>query len=134
MKNKTENRKPPVHSMRQLRRLHKLLLKIKRQPHATSGLCYNMDYVDGNATALPDKFLCRKLWKLWDKYSGYEAYPVPHPIHRASFAYHNTREKWDTSTEYGRNRWELLNYLIDQVEFMISFMVGDLDEDDLDDE
>ena len=52
----------------------------------------------------------------WPKYSGERNYPVPHPDKSADVAYFLTKERFDQSTEYGRNRWELLHFIIAELE------------------
>lgn len=50
----------------------------------------------------------------WPKHSGTIIYPVRHPELAPEQAYYHTEDKWDASTEYGRNRRELLDYLIEK--------------------
>lgn len=50
----------------------------------------------------------------WPKHSGTISYPVRHPELAPELAYYYTEDKWDASTEYGRNRRELLDYLIEK--------------------
>lgn len=49
---------------------------------------------------------------MWWKYSGNEAYPVPHPDLPAYEAYYKTSNIWDENTTYGKNRRELLAWAI----------------------
>ena len=53
----------------------------------------------------------------WPKFSGNPDYPVPHPSlpPREAFA-RCTEGKFNKDTEYGRNRRELLAFLIEQLE------------------
>lgn len=62
------------------------------------------------------------LFERWPKFSGHIGFPVPAPKEwgvDASDAYTLTQEAdtlWDRSTEYGRLRWELLDFLITELE------------------
>lgn len=53
----------------------------------------------------------------WSEHSGDEAYPVPYyrgdgnPV----YGYHITRDLWDKHTEYGRARWRLVDFLIEEL-------------------
>ncbi len=54
----------------------------------------------------------------WPLYSGslrYPVFPAMSTGEDAYFAYIN-QPKWDKFTEYGRNRWALLDWLIEQFE------------------
>lgn len=53
----------------------------------------------------------------WEHHSGDLKYPVPYPVAVCPrFAYEDTTDYWDKSTEYGQLRYELLDYLIERVE------------------
>lgn len=63
------------------------------------------------------------LMQQWPGRSGYAKFPVPANItdtsHKA--AYHkymesNTKQMWDRNTEYGQLRWELLEWLIEELQ------------------
>lgn len=43
----------------------------------------------------------REIWEKWPKYSGMSLFPVP-------------------DTEYGRNRWELLEWMIKEIQIQLS--------------
>lgn len=56
------------------------------------------------------------LSQTWPKFSGYSTHPVPHPKMEPFTAYRTLGYDgimWDRSQEYGSNRWELLDYLIE---------------------
>jgi len=77
------------------------------------GLCAHiMFYLSGR------DYLCDRLMTRWPKYSGDEAYPVPHPTMPPREAYFDADadDVWDKATEYGCNRWDLLDWLILQFE------------------
>jgi len=48
-------------------------------------------------------------FKRWDKFSGDSAYPVPGGEHA-----YNSENVWDKSTEYGKLRWELFDFIKDE--------------------
>ena len=51
----------------------------------------------------------------WYKFSGDAEYPIPHPTMTADAAYVYCRSiMWDDETEYGRNRLEFLDFLIEE--------------------
>jgi hypothetical protein len=52
----------------------------------------------------------------WPKFSGNSTYPVPETSKTPGRAFFEIRNMWDNNTEYGRNRWELLDFLIDYIE------------------
>lgn len=47
----------------------------------------------------------------WPKHSGDWYFPIPGGVD----AFYNCPDKWDRSTEYGRLRWELLDFLIEEL-------------------
>jgi hypothetical protein len=58
-----------------------------------------------------EEFFCT-----WPLYSGSEVFPVPHPTLNAERAYLDTNGNlWDRDTEYGRNRWSLLEHCITEL-------------------
>lgn len=82
--------------------------------------------------------IARLAWT-WPKHSGNSRYPVPAPADwkigakwalsklpaqlqktAAQIIYGSTDNKWDRSTQYGADRWELLEHLIDELREEIS--------------
>ena len=65
--------------------------------------------------------MLKAVFKSWDKYSGEEDYPVPHPTRSPGNAYemtinlHDHMAMWDRLTPYGANRRELLTHCINEV-------------------
>lgn len=56
------------------------------------------------------------LFRRWPKFSGSEAYPVPHfGDHMAQHAFH-TFNKWTKHSAYGRARRSLLAFMITELE------------------
>lgn len=62
-----------------------------------------------------DSFL-EPYFRRWPKFSGNIEYPVPHPELNPYTAYNEARNLWDRDTEYGRNRWDLLEFIIAEIE------------------
>ena len=63
-----------------------------------------------------EEFFCT-----WPLYSGSEVFPVPHPTLDPEHAYlHTHGNLWDKNTEYGRNRWSLLEHCIRQLQIQLS--------------
>ena len=94
--------------------LHEALVRLKEEgPDKRSGLCANLGALPSGAW-WDFKGLC----KAWPLFSGDGVYPVPAcEGSDPEFMYFDTSEigcLWDTSTEYGRLRWQLLDWLIEQ--------------------
>ena len=89
-----------------------------------AGICLNVELLIGLART----HSILSVSKGWPHYSGRESYPVPAPprrdVHDARAFYAGSqREKnglWRRSQWYGRKRWELLDYLIQQYENILN--------------
>lgn len=59
----------------------------------------------------------KRLFKSWPNYSGNHLYPVPSddPKKAASHCYALCNDFWDETTEYGRNRIDLLDWCINSL-------------------
>lgn len=74
------------------------------------------------------KYLIEKemvnLFKQWPKYSGYVAFPIPgsRGLYNASTTYFNARKKgmFNKRHENGRLRWELLEWMIQELKRELS--------------
>lgn len=79
-----------------------------------AGLCYNLEdqeYTNSKSEEL------RCLFRAWPKFSGNIKYPVHSGIkNMARYVYGSTDNLWNQKTVYGRNRLELLNWCIEQLE------------------
>ena len=77
------------------------------------GLCHNvgvkLTYSEESAWIR----VCPVLYKEWPKYSGIPAYPVPSSTKDPDMAYWDTDDMYDTETQYGRDRLELAQFMID---------------------
>jgi len=61
------------------------------------------------------------LWEKWPHYTGIRGFPVPHPRSKhpgaaAKIYLHPRTLHWSRRTKYGRLRWALLDWLIEQLE------------------
>lgn len=56
--------------------------------------------------------LLYEAFAVWPKFSGDLDYPVPHKYSGSAGYYRNTN-KWDITTQYGKDRMELLEFMID---------------------
>ena len=75
------------------------------------GICGNL------RVRLPENYL-RERWKNWPHYSGVEGFPVPSSNRKTGpvGVYYHYISKWSRRTRYGRLRWALLDWLIEQLE------------------
>ena len=73
------------------------------------GICRNLP-------AQCDDDLLDSLMEAWPSGSGDEGYPVPHHDKGTEGGYTNSgaQEMWNPEFEYARNRWALLEWLIEQ--------------------
>ena len=86
--------------------LSKLLMLRASGPRVLHhGICSNIGVMH-----LPVEIL-----EKWSKYTGNNCYPVPDPELSPAKAFTKTMNLWDRSTKYGRNRWELVNFLIEEL-------------------
>lgn len=75
----------------------------------------NADAIQGAAWELHAEM--KDLMNKWPKHSGSNIYPVPHPHMSSGAAFYDSspEDMWDPdSGEYARNRWELLNWMIEE--------------------
>lgn len=107
--------------MRKQRALAQLLKQLKEMQEAgpkdsTLGICQVNTFVT--------KPYLKEIWENWPKYSGMSLYPVPEfegqRGKEARNSFYKTILLWDRNTEYGRNRWELLEWLIEEIQIQLS--------------
>ena len=88
--------------------------------HAYGGICSNahacLKDVDPYIGLGEVEDWLQSYFKRWPEFSGNSHYPVDHPGMTPERAYHCTKWRWDTETEYGKARWRLLHFLIDELE------------------
>ena len=78
--------------------------------YAHRGLCHNLSLDELDVGYL------RYLMAAWPGGSGRGLFPVPHPVKKPWLACQgaNAEEMWHPKFEYARNRWALLDWLIEQ--------------------
>lgn len=111
----------------------KALEHTKEFPFDSDGICGNMknriDY---------DEFLVqrliKKIFRIWPEYSGDLGYPVTvNGWYCPANLFINARSHyrlWDQTTEYGRNRYKLLDFMIETVQDMINFIDETIEENE----
>lgn len=77
---------------------------IKYLPFKHFGMCYYFFQLSGK---YPNQY-SELDWEKWDKFSGDHFYPVPGGVYEEY-------ELWKKSTLYGKNRYELLDWCINQI-------------------
>ena len=92
------------------------LKNVYKNPNCLAGICYQVEsqYDYTELDLVVEALIC--LFVKWPKFSGQVTYPVRHPILSPFDAYQETHDMWDKETEYGRNRWELLEFCINELE------------------
>jgi len=94
--------------------LARLLAIYKNGPPRSGGICHAVSWFGDGM----DSLVC-ELAMNWSGFSGNIRFPVPAPEGGDPIDAYCTADMegtmWDKSTEYGRNRWELLNYLIGEL-------------------
>ncbi len=78
---------------------------------AVVGLCSNL-----STGYYADELWLQEAFRAWPKFSGEIQYPVPHPTQSPEQAYLGSCDPWGRENEYGRNRWELLDFLIERAQ------------------
>lgn len=80
------------------------------------GICVNFDTYRTHP-------VLNELIQQWGKYSGRVAYPICVYGYDPQFLYYNAaneRTMWDKSTEYGRLRWELFEFIYNKCKERLS--------------
>ncbi len=107
--------------MHKQRALTQLLRQLKELQEAgpkypTLGIC--------QVSTLETRPYFREIWEKWPKYSGISRFPVPEfegqQGKEAEDSFYKTHLLWDKNTEYGRNRWELLEWMIKEIQIQLS--------------
>ena len=71
---------------------------------------------DGLISNVRDQFVIEKLIEGWPKHSGVMEFPISVGKISPWREYTRCNNKWNRKTEYGRLRWELLEWLINKLE------------------
>ena len=88
------------------------------EPYWASGICRMVDnnlrhhYGIDESRAVVARLQLLPYFKRWVHYSGNANYPVPASSGASAKEAFYLLPRWDSTTEYGRLRWELLDYLI----------------------
>ena len=79
---------------------------------AWAGICANLNDCDSRLKYT----LLRDLVEAWPAGTGDRIFPVPHPDRTPGlgFTHSPPQEMWNPKFEYARNRWALLDWLIEQ--------------------
>ena len=102
--------------------LHQQLVELRSQATAwlaegsargfapTFGICHHLTLTQCGYALITD------LLAAWPDGTGDKHYPVPHPVKGPKGAYTNASasEMWNPKHKYARNRWALLDWLIEQ--------------------
>ena len=83
------------------------------------GICHNLTLNQSDSDRLLELIDSDRLFELmaqWPGSSGDTGYPVSHPAMKSegAFTYATPQEMWRPEYEYARNRWALLDWLIEQ--------------------
>lgn len=99
-----------------------ILLQIKRNPYKQYGICTCYNKIANNMDTTCFETISAYLgvsFKNWPEFSGSLMYPIKSYDERIanSFMYNLAGVKnamWDRRTKYGKARWQLLDWLIEQ--------------------
>jgi len=99
------------------------LKAIKAEPSLrddTTGICSSIDtyfHSQGYYTQSSDTYEILSLMSYWPKFSGRDFYPVPSPDpdKPSNDYFHECNDMWNQETEYGKLRWELLEFCIQRL-------------------
>lgn len=91
-------------------------LRDTRQPEF--GICLNFYEAmeEGGSYYFDTNHLIQSVAATWPKFSGTLCYPVPHNTLSPIVAYDESTNVWDKRTQYGRDRHELLEFIITTLE------------------
>ena len=80
-----------------------------------SGICNNIKSIIDNCNVHRQfEYYAPYFWEEWKHYSGNKIFPVPDPegVQSAEYMFEYTRKHWEG--KYGKLRWDLLEYLLEQ--------------------
>ena len=108
--------------------LHQLLVQLRDKAEAwlggekPEGFCPELGICE-NLPSEPRKYnLLRDLMATWPAGTGSRFYPVPHHDKgpEGGYTHSSAQEMWNPEHEYARNRWALLEWLIEQTAHTIT--------------
>lgn len=79
-----------------------------------AGICLNLELVLGRD--VPTCAVGEVLSAWWEKHSGDNTYPIPHKDRDPERAYADYGNVWDRRRQYGRDRYEALDCLIEHAD------------------
>lgn len=86
-----------------------------KTPNKSNGICLNVQVLSCDLDIFSIRrdyfYYCVSAYRDWPKYTGDGDYPVPHHEEDPDVAF-DFKPLWDRRTQYGRDRWELLDHLI----------------------
>ena len=92
----------------------------KEYRYRSTGICDSVRrYLEGhsdNYFTVWDSHTIYELMREWPKHSGNNEFPITVRGINPMKEYLGCYDKWDRKTEYGRLRWELLEWLINKLE------------------
>ncbi len=99
------------------------LKNTKKNKNITVGICHHIHNFYGNRQVSPKELSeeYEKLFRMWPKFSGNIQFPVSGiDGMSAEESYVYTKNLWRQSSQYGRDRMELLDFMISQLESQLS--------------
>ena len=98
----------------------KAIASNKEYRYHSTGICnairhYLVERSENHFT-VRDSYTIYELMKDWPKHSGNNEFPITVRGINPMKEYLDYYDKWDRKTEYGRLRWELLEWLIEKLE------------------
>ena len=98
----------------------KAIASNKEYRYHSTGICnavkHYLESHSDNYFTVHDSYTIYELMKDWPKHSGNNEFPITVRGINPMKEYIDYYDKWDRKTEYGRLRWELLEWLIEKLE------------------
>jgi hypothetical protein len=97
-----------------------ILKDIKKKPHnLASGICYNFEYHINNRSMITLHYAMNNYnfdFMDWPEYSGDPDYPIWSSAQCSPEDAYDKYDLWSKKSKYGKLRWQLLDWLIEQFE------------------
>lgn len=96
-------------------------IKANGPSHLDSGICHNVELLVTKGRAIPTPLetmqKMQQLFRNWPNYSDDPSFPIPHPKKPESqYCAYMKLSTWSKRGEYGRSRWALVDWMIEQLE------------------
>ena len=99
--------------MNAYKEIQNALLRIKAGYYnADWGICTNLEFSLRGECFYRWRITSKQAFEDWPKFSGSESYPVPSNCSESPAWAYVSFNKWSKYSEYGRDRWGLLEHLI----------------------